>query len=86
MPLPPGPSICTWKIAIIMMSSFIIPQNHHIHNVYLHPMVDVVCDPNVLEVRPVLLSSLAEVDVQVVKGDWWMCPEKYHCKTQDLYV
>ena len=37
-------------------------------------MVDVVCDPNVLEVRPVLLSSLAEVDVQVVKGDWWMGP------------
>ena len=37
-------------------------------------MVDVVCDPNVLEVRPVLLSSLAEVDVQVVQGDWWVGP------------
>ena len=87
MPLPPGPSICTWKIAIIMMSSFIIPQNHHnFHNINLHPMVDVVCDPNVLEVRPVLLSSLAEVDVQVVQGDWWMGPGKYHCKTQDLCV
>ena len=76
MPLPPGPSICTWKIAIIMMNSFIVPQNHHnFHNIdNLHPMVDVVCDPNVLEVRPVLLSSLAEVDVQVVQGDWWMGP------------
>ena len=69
------------------MISFIIPQDHHnFHNINLHPMVDVVCDPNVLEVRPVLLSSLAEVDVQVVEGDWWMGPGKYHCKTQDLCV
>ena len=50
-------------------------------------MIDVVCDPDMLEVGSVLLSSsLAEVDVQVVEGDWWMGPGKYHCKTQDLCV
>merc|ERR1712223_12274 len=34
----------------------------------LNPMVDVVGDPNVLEVCTVLFSSLAEVDVQVVQS------------------
>ena len=37
-------------------------------------MVDVVCDPNMLEVGPVLLPSLAEVDVQVVQCDRWVGP------------
>ena len=38
-------------------------------------MVDVVGDPNVLEVCTVLFSSLAEVDVQVVQSYWRVAPE-----------
>ena len=38
-------------------------------------MVDVVSDPNVLEVCTVLFSSLAEVDVQVVQSYRGVAPE-----------
>ena len=38
-------------------------------------MVDVVSDPNVLEVCTVLFSSLAEVDVQVVQSYRRVAPE-----------
>ena len=42
-------------------------------------MIDVVCDPDMLEVGSVLLSSsLAEVDVQVMEGDRRVGPrQKY---------
>ena len=41
-------------------------------------MIDVVCDPDVLEIGSVLLpSSLAEVDVQIVEGDRRVGPQKY---------
>ena len=49
-------------------------------------MIDVVCDPNVLEVGPtVLLPSLAEVDVQVVQGDWWVGPGQ-QCIVIDIQI
>ena len=41
-------------------------------------MIDVVSDPDMLEVGSVLLSSsLAEVDVQIVEGDRRVGPQKY---------
>ena len=42
-------------------------------------MIDVVCDPDMLEIGPVLLpSTLAEVDVQVVEGDRWVGPRQMY--------
>ena len=43
-------------------------------------MVDVVGDPNVLEVCTVLFSSLAEVDVQVVQSYRRVAPELQRVK------
>ena len=43
-------------------------------------MVDVVGDPDVLEVCTVLFSSLAEVDVQVVQSYWRVAPELQRVK------
>ena len=37
-------------------------------------MVDIVGDPDVLEVRPILLPPLTEVDIQVVQRDGWVTP------------
>ena len=72
-----------WRL--ILFTSASGPQNLHLeqscdhhchlcHPHHFHPMVDVVCDPNMLEVGPVLLPSLAEVDVQVVQCDRWVGP------------
>ena len=47
-------------------------------------MVDVVGDPNVLEVCTVLFSSLAEVDVQVVQSYWRVAPELQRVKKKQV--